>query len=85
MERHLAEPERLDLLRHDVADDDLVPELGEADPRDEADPAGAEDAHPSHGPGLYFPCFPAGSGFRPAAIAIIVSFESESSSVFTTQ
>ena len=48
VERHLAAPERLDLLGHDVADDDLVPELGEAGPGDEADPAGAEDAYLSH-------------------------------------
>ena len=33
---------------HDVADDDLVAELGEARPGDEADPAGAEDAYPGH-------------------------------------
>ncbi len=48
VERHLAELERLDLLRDDVADDNVVAELGEARPGDEADPAGAEDAYPGH-------------------------------------
>ena len=82
VERHLAGAERRDLLGHDVANDDVVAEVGEADPRDEADPAGAEDAHRSHRAGLYLACR---SGLRPVAIASIVSFESESSSVFTTQ
>ena len=36
--------ERVDLLGDDVADHDVVAELGEAGARDEADPAGAEDA-----------------------------------------
>ena len=43
VERHLAAAQRVDLLGHDVADHDLVAELGEARARDEADPAGAED------------------------------------------
>ena len=50
-----------------------MPELGEAGARDEADPAGAEDAYLGHRPGLYFATV---SGLRPLAIAIIVSFES---------
>ena len=82
VERNLPAAKRLDLLGHDVAHDDVVAELGEADPGDEADPAGAEDAYPSHRPRLYLDGV---SGLRPFAIAIIVSFESESSSVFTTQ
>ena len=48
VERHLAALQRLDLLRHHVANDHVVAELGEADARDEADPAGAEDAYRSH-------------------------------------
>ena len=82
VERHLAARERLDLLRDDVADDDLVAELGEAGPRDEADPAGAEDAYPCHAPDSTSPL---ASGLRPFAIASMVSLESVSSSVLTTQ
>ena len=41
---HLAARERLDLLRHDVARPDLVPELGEAGGRHESDLADADDA-----------------------------------------
>ena len=74
--------QRLDPLRDDVADDDVVAELGEARARDEPDVAGAEDRDPRHARRL---AYRRGSGFRPLAIAIIVSFESESSSVFTTQ
>ena len=48
VERHLAPAQALDLVRDDVPDDHVVAELGEADARDEADPAGAEDAHPGH-------------------------------------
>ena len=80
-DRHLAAAKRVDLLRHDVADGDVVPELGEARAGYEADIAGAEDSDPRHG------CLPyrLGSGFKPFAIAIIVSFESVSVSVLTTQ
>ena len=39
-----ARVQALDPLRHDVTDDDLVAELGEAGARDEADPPGPEDA-----------------------------------------
>ena len=70
----------LDPLGDDVADDDLVPALGEAGARDEADPAGAEDAKRGFRGQLYFDM-----GRRPLAISSIVSFESLSSSVFTTQ
>ena len=81
VERHAARLQRLDPLRHDVADHDLVAELCEAGARDETDPAGPEDADfRLHGRGAY-----RGRGRSPRAIASIVSFESESSSVFTTQ
>ena len=50
VDRHLASLERVDLLRDDVADDDVVPELGEARPGDEADVAGAEDGDLAHAP-----------------------------------
>ena len=83
MERHLAGAERLDLLGDDVADHDLVAELGEAGAGDEADVAGAEDPDPAHRRCDVY--FAAVRGLRPFAIASIVSFESESSSVFTTQ
>ena len=81
-ERHLARPQLLDPLRDDVANSHLVPELGEAGARDEADPTRAEDrdrlfalrVHPRHL-----------RGRSPRAIEIIVSGESASSSVFTTQ
>ncbi len=78
MDRNLASAKRVDLLRDDVADDDVVPELGEAGARDEPDVAGAEDRD-THG------YLPLASGFRPLAIASIVSFERRSSSVLTTQ
>ena len=82
MERHAARLQRLDLLGHDVADDDLVAELGEAGARDEADPARTENADRSAftGAGAYL-----GIGCSSRAIASIVSFDSSSFSVFTTQ
>ena len=43
VDRHLAAPEGRDPLGQDVADDDRVPELGEAGTGDEADVAGTED------------------------------------------
>ena len=54
VQRHAARLQRLDPLGHDVADDDLVAELGEAGAGDEADPAGPEDADfRLHGRGAY--------------------------------
>ena len=84
MERDAPGAQRLDLLGHDVSDDDVVAELGEARARDEADPPGPEDAEGrllqrSRGQ-IYL-----WSGRRPLAIASIVSFDIESRSVFTTQ
>ena len=79
VDRHRAAAERVDLLRHDVADDDLVTQIREAGTGDEADVAASEDCDSRHGRLAYR------SGLRPFAISIIVSFESRSSSVFTTQ
>jgi hypothetical protein len=81
-----ARPELLDPFGEDVADDDVVPEVGEARAGDEADVAGAEDRNAGHG--YFFAAFPAVPAFRgcsPFAIAIIVSFESVSESVLITQ
>ena len=44
VERDAPGAQLLDLLGHDVADDDPMAELGEARTRDEADPPGPEDA-----------------------------------------
>ena len=44
VERDAPRVQLLDLRRHDVPDDDVVPEIGEAGARDEADPPGPEDA-----------------------------------------
>ena len=82
VERDLTFPEGFDLLGDDVANDDVVAELGEARTRDEADPTGAEDANLAHGLGVYFPLV---RGLRPLAIASIVSLDRSSSSVLTTQ
>ena len=79
VDRDLARAQALDPLGNDVADHDLVTEIGEARPRDEADVSRAEHADLCHGP-AYFP-----SGWRPLAIASIVSFDSSSRRVFTTQ
>ena len=49
VDRHLARAQLLDPLGDDVADDDVVPELGEARAGDETDVAGAEDSHSAHG------------------------------------
>ena len=46
VDRHLAPPERLDLLHDDVADGNRVSQLGEACPGYETDVAGAEDGDP---------------------------------------
>ena len=81
-ERQLAVLQALHLVADDVADRHLVPELGEARSGDETDPAGPEDADRLlHLPGPYRRA----SGRRPFAIEIIVSLESRSLSVFTTQ
>ena len=82
MEGQLPRVQALDPLGDDVADDHVVAAVGEAGAGDEADPAGAEDAERgfSRSAKLYL-CI----GRRPLAISSIVSFESESSSVFTTQ
>ena len=82
VDRHVDRREaRRSSLRDDVADDDVVPELREARARDEADVPRAEDGDSSP---CYF-AFTEPSGLRPLAIASIVSFESRSSSVLTTQ
>ena len=83
VDRHLAAAECVDSVGEDVADDDLVAEVGEARAGDEADVAGAEDSHPAHGGGAY--PLTLETGRRPFAIAIIVSFDSRSRSVLTTQ
>ena len=49
VDRDLAGAELLDPLGDDVADDDVVAELGEARTGDEADVAGAEDSDSAHG------------------------------------
>src|SRR5207244_2787814 len=73
-----------DPLRDDVTDDHLVPELREAAAGDEPDPPRSEDADCPRfrhaDPEAYL-----GSGCSPRAIASIVSFESESRIVLTTQ
>ena len=94
--RDLAAAQRGNALGDDVADDDVVAELGEAGTRDEADVSGSEDCDAfwlgTHGRAQdsrtgevvrYRSTAP--KGLRPFAIAIIVSFESRSRSVFTTQ
>jgi hypothetical protein len=62
-----------------------VPELGEAHAGDEADPAGPEDPDDGLFAALHATADYRVIGRRPRAIASIVSFESESRSVFTTQ
>ena len=47
-ERHLPGAQRIDPLGDDVADDDVVAELGEAGPADEAGVPGAEECDPCH-------------------------------------
>src|SRR5439155_13331279 len=78
---HAAVAKRLDPLRQDVADHDLVAQLRERAARDQTHPAGTEDPDLRHiSAAAYLPYVR-----RPLAIASMVSFESESSSVFTTQ
>ena len=84
VERDAPGAQRLDLLGHDVPDDDLVAELGEARARDEADPPGPEDAE-GRLLRVHARKSTCGAGCRPLAIASIVSFDIESRSVFTTQ
>ena len=48
MDRHPPGAQRVDPLGHDVADDDVVAELGEAGPGDEAHVAGSEDGDAAH-------------------------------------
>jgi len=79
VERHFPGLKRRDLLWDHVTDDDRMAELGEASAGDEAGVARPEDCHPrAH---RFFP----GRGLRPFAIATIVSFDIDSSSVFITQ
>ena len=80
MDGNLARVEGRDALRDDVADDDLVAQLGEGGRSDQADPARADDAERLGGHYCGRP-----RGLRPLAMAIIVSFESRFRSVFTTQ
>ena len=89
MDRQATRAQLVDPLGKDVADDDVVAAVREARAGDEADVAGAEDRDPGH---RYFFfafvfvfAFAVSSGWSPLAIAIIVSFESESTRVFTTQ
>ncbi len=84
VERDPAGAQRVDLLRGDVADHDRVPELGEAGAGDESDPAGPEDPDLAHRR-VFFGFLSPASGRRPRAIESIVSLESVSRSVFTTQ
>ena len=81
MEGQAPRVQALDPLGDDVAHDDLVAALGEAGAGDEADPAGAEDAERRFSTRPTYFCM----GRRPLAISSIVSFESLSRSVFTTQ
>ena len=84
MERQPSRLQRRNPVGHDVAHDHVVPELREAAAGNEPDPARAEDAHRlrfRHADReAYF-----GSGCNPRAIASIVSFDSDSSTVLTTQ
>ena len=52
VDRDLARLKALDPLGHDVADHDLMPEVGEAGAGDEADVAGPEHADLGHAPRL---------------------------------
>ena len=90
MNWHPAGLQRVDPLGNDVADDHVMAELGEAGPGDEAHIARSEDGDAAHvccdfALALPFAFFAGSRGCRPLAIAIIVSFDSESSSVLTTQ
>ena len=78
-DRQPARPQAFDALADDVPDRDVVAEGGEARTRDQADVPRPED--PDLAQFFFFPS----SGRSPWAIASIVSFDSESRSVFTTQ
>jgi hypothetical protein len=78
-DRQPARPQAVDALADDVPDRDVVAERGEARTRDQADVPSPEDPDLAQ---LFF--FPS-SGRSPLAIASMVSFDSESRSVFTTQ
>ena len=82
VDRHVPGAEHVDLLGDDVAHDHFVPELGEARAGDEADVARAEDRDPQ---ALAHFRLTAPKGFRPLAIAIMVSLESRSRRVLITQ
>ena len=81
VDRNDTRAQRVDLRLDDVADDDVVPELREAGAGDEAHVPRAEDRD-LHTPYRFFT---EPRGFRPLAMASIVSFDSRSSSVLTTQ
>ena len=70
-----------DAICDDVANHDLIPEVGEAGGRHKADPAGAENADRLTDAAHFNPA----SGWRPFAIASIVSFDSSRRIVFETQ
>ena len=84
VERQLPGLKRSDPVGNDIPHDHLVAELGEAAAGDEPDPPRAEDPDRPRfrhaDPEAYL-----GSGCSPRAIASIVSFESESRIVLTTQ
>ncbi len=84
VDRNVAIPKRLDLLGQHIANDDVVSQLREAGARDETDPTGPEDPDLAHCR-FFFLFFVPSSGRSPRAIESMVSFESESRSVFTTQ
>ena len=93
-DRHLAAAKALDPLGDHVPHGDAVPELREAGARDEPDVPCAEDGDalslvghvgPQDSRCCRYDFATVASGRRPFAIAIIVSFESRSSSVLTTQ
>ena len=82
-DRHLAGAQLLDPFGQHVAHDDLVAEIGEARARHQPDVTRAEDADLAHANEPTY--LIEESGLRPFAIASMVSFESESRSVLTTQ
>ena len=82
VERDPPRLQRLDPVGRDVADHDLVAELGETGPADEPCVPRAEECDPRHRREGYLAPF---NGLSPLAIAIIVSFEMLSSSELTTQ
>ena len=79
VQRHLTAAERSDLVAVDVDAPHLVPQVGEAGSRHQADVPGADDAERLELLG-HLP----GTGRRPLATAITVSFEKSSPSVLST-